>query len=260
MSPAKKKPIKEMVTAHAGNFLMGSNTDKWLQPIHKVNLDGFLIDIVPIMQKEYQEIIGNNPSEFIDNPSNPVESVTWYDAILFCNKRSEIEGLAKVYKHGNITKRANGQCSLIDDIQCDYTKNGYRLPTEAEWEYACRAGTTTVYFWGDSDILIDDYSWWSHNSNNKTHPVGEKKPNHWGLYDMVGNVSQWCNDWYGEDYYSRSPELNPIGPSNGECRCARGGSFYTQFRIKMSSAERFFFEKPENYYHGLGIRCVRREN
>src|SRR5262249_7991903 len=128
-----------------------------------------------------------------------------------CNKCSEIESLKPCYN--------------LQTWACDFNADGYRLPTEAEWEYACRAGSTAKYCFGDSQAELANYAWLKPGSEGKTHPVGEKIPNHWGLGDMHGNVWQWCNDWYAEDYYSASPSENPRGPETGKQRVLRGGAW-----------------------------------
>lgn len=143
-------------------------------------------------------------------PDYPVESVSWYDAVEYCNWLSDKEGLDRCYS-------GSGK-----DIKLDIAKNGYRLPTEAEWEYACRAGTTTDYYWGDK--MDGDYCWFG-NRRGQVHPVGQKEPNAWGLYDMSGNVWEWCWDWYDNEYYKKSPENNPTGPSVGSTRVLHGGGW-----------------------------------
>ncbi|GCL51223.1 serine/threonine protein kinase [Microcystis aeruginosa NIES-3804] len=153
----------EMVGLPAGQFLMGSpdsdpdaKSDE--KPQHQVKVNSFAIGKYPVTQAQYQAVMGNNPSRFQNNPQNPVEMVSWNDAQAFCQKLSQITGKT------------------------------YRLPTEAEWEYACRAGTTTRYYFGDDANELGDYAWYYGNSGGTTHPVGQKKPNAWGLYDMSGNV------------------------------------------------------------------------
>ena len=185
----------------AGEFLMGSPADdpdksSKETPQHRVRITKpYYLGVYEVTQGEYQKVMGKNPSEF-KGLTRPVEQVSWEDATEFCRKLSQTD-----------------------------TRFSYRLPTEAEWEYACRAGTTTRYSFGDD--LDPDYGWFSSNSSNQTHPVGEKRPNAWGLYDMHGNVFEWCQDRYDGDYYGSSPSDDPMGPStgSGHYRVFRGGGW-----------------------------------
>lgn len=164
-------------------------------PAHAVTLTKpFYMGKYDVTQEQYQQVIGSNPSNFIGK-DNPVETVSWDEAQAFCKKVAE------------------------------QSKQTVRLPTEMEWEYACRGGTNTLYYSGDTDKDLDRVAWYSGNIKNTTHPVGQKEPNAFGLYDMHGNVWQWCQDWYGEDYYSTSPAEEPQGPVTGACRVLRGGSW-----------------------------------
>jgi formylglycine-generating enzyme required for sulfatase activity len=186
----------DFVKIKGGEFLMGS-TDKAGEnnehPRHTVTFDSFYLSKFEITQKQYYDIIGENPSKF-KGENLPVENVSYEDALKFCIKFSQKYNIK------------------------------LRLPSEAEWEYSCRAGSSTEYYWGESFSGV--FCWNYSNSNNKTYPVGSKIPNAWGLWDMSGNVAEWCSDWFGEDYYSISAERNPQGSLSGRERIIRGGSYY----------------------------------
>ncbi len=183
----------------AGTFTMGSNDGKPQEkPAHQVTLtQPFMLGKYEVTLAHYQKIMGTNPSKF-EGTSNPVDGVTWNDAVEFCRKLSERPAEKEA---GNI----------------------YRLPTEAEWEYACRAGTTTKFSFGSDESDLTDYDWFIDNSGNTTHPVGRKKNNAWGLYDMHGNVWEWCQDWHGT--YPNANAADPSGPSTASNRVFRGGSW-----------------------------------
>jgi formylglycine-generating enzyme required for sulfatase activity len=200
----------EMVRIPAGSFTMGDASDPPDESPHQVTVGAFYIDKFPVTQELYEKITGVNPSKR-KAPTNPVERTQWTDAARFCNRCSEVEGLKPCYD--------------LRNWACDFTADGYRLPTEAEWEYACRAGSSTKYCFGDSEGELSRYAWFKPGSEGKTRPVGQKLPNRWGLYDMHGNVWQWCNDWYGETYYTASPSENPRGPETGKQRVLRGGAW-----------------------------------
>jgi formylglycine-generating enzyme required for sulfatase activity len=191
----------EMVNLPAGQFLMGSpDSDSDAQsrekPQHQVKLNSFAIGKYPVTQAQYQAVMGKNPSRFKNNPQNPVEKVSWDDAQAFCRKLSQITGKT------------------------------YRLPTEAEWEYACRAGTTTRYYFGDDASQLGDYAWYDGNSRYKTHPVGDKKPNAWGLYDMSGNVLEWCEDNWHNTYENAPRDGSAWLINDNDYYIVRGGSWF----------------------------------
>jgi formylglycine-generating enzyme required for sulfatase activity len=201
----------DMVPIAAGEFSMGVNEGPIdAKPAHLVKVEGFLIDQHEITQEVYQKVTGKNPSRR-KNPQNPVEQVTWSAAAQFCNARSLQEGLTPCYN--------------TNTWECDFPASGYRLPTEAEWEYACRAGTSTRFYFGEGADELKTYAWFDGNSHSKPHPVGQRKPNAWGLYDMEGNVWEWCNDFYAPKYFRDSPPDNPRGPQHGEKRVLRGGAW-----------------------------------
>ena len=200
----------ELILIPAGEFTMGQQGGRAEESAHAVSVASFSMDRDLVTQEFYEKIMGVNPSKR-KGKQNPVERVQWTDAARFCNRCSELDGLSPCYD--------------LQTWQCRFEADGYRLPTEAEWEYACRAGTQTVYFFGDDAAKARQYGWFKPHSEGMAHPVGRKLPNAWGLHDMLGNVWQWCNDWYGEGYYRESPGDNPRGPAAGRQRVLRGGAW-----------------------------------
>jgi len=232
-----------MAVVPTGSFEMGEKGAD--EKSHKVILSTFCIDKYPVTQEEYEKTMGENPSKR-KGGKNPVESVRWADAVRYCNARSKLEGLKPCYD--------------LETWKCDFTADGYRLPTEAEWEYACRAGTKTRYSFGDSPEKLAEYGWFKDNSGGRPRPVGQKPANPWGLSDMHGNVWEWCNDFYGVDYYRKSPERNPRGPAAGKTKVLRGGC-WDSTADKCRSSSRYH-ENPAYAdvcfgYDIYGFRCVR---
>jgi acetoin utilization deacetylase AcuC-like enzyme/formylglycine-generating enzyme required for sulfatase activity len=236
----------EMVRIPAGDFEMGSARGRDVeQPVHTVRVDEFLMDRTEVTQEQYEKFKLPNPSRF-KGPSLPVEMIPWTKAALFCNVRSRAEGLEPCYNE--------------DTAECDFSKNGYRLPTEAEWEYACRAGTKSEYSFGEAR-RAGDHAWFADNAQKRTHPVGQKRPNPWGLYDMHGNVAEWCNDVFGKDYYKTSISANPRGPEEGEMYVLRGGSWKGSVELLTSFhrvAENPGFADACLAPDTMGFRCVRK--
>ena len=234
----------------AGTFPMGSTTKSTEQPVHSVTMSAFWMDSTEVTQADYVALMGVNPSNFSGVTRGPVENITWYDAVLYCNKRSKRDGKDTVYRYTSISGTAGNGCSGLSGLIIDTSKSGYRLPTDAQREYACRAGTTTDYYWGSK--TIDNYAWYSSNSGNTTHTVATKLPNAWGLYDMSGNVYEWCNDWYGT--YSSGAQTDPQGATSGSYRVLRGGSwnFYTPL---LRSANRSGSD-PDYRRNDNGFRAV----
>jgi formylglycine-generating enzyme required for sulfatase activity len=239
----------KMVSISGGEFMMGDNHGSVdARPAHRVKVDGFFMDQTLVTQEVYQSLMGSNPSHW-KNPKNPVEQASWTAAAKFCNARSKQEGLTPCYK--------------TNTWACDFAANGYRLPTEAEWEYACRAGTPTAYFFGDNENDLKTYGWFQDNSDSKAHPVAQKKPNPWGLYDMTGGLWEWCNDYYGPKYYQASPAENPRGPDHGEKVVLRGGA-WSSSPEDCASGARGCDERGTTdiclTMQSNGFRCVRRLN
>lgn len=199
-----------MVLIPAGSFTMGNDGQQDARPPHEVTVSAFYMDRFEVTQAFYERMMGKNPARR-KGVQNPVERVRWTDALKFCNARSVEEGLAPCYD--------------LETRACDFSANGYRLPTEAEWEYACRAGSTGDYYFEGGAAQLDAHAWFRDNARRKHHPVGQKQPNAFGLYDMAGNVREWCNDWYAVDTYSAAPAVDPHGPVAGEKAVLRGGAF-----------------------------------
>jgi formylglycine-generating enzyme required for sulfatase activity len=258
--------VSGMAHIPGGTFQMGGTLYSSEQPIHTVTVSDFYMDSTDVTQADFQALMGVNPSYFntgVSAPRRPVETVTWFDAVLYCNKRSKHDGKDTVYSFRAITKDSIW-CTDLMNIAADFSKSGYRLPTEAEWEYACRAGSTTDYYWGQSyppqttadTAQISTHAWWYYNSPNSTQPVATKPPNALGLYDMSGNVWQWCNDWYGS--YSSGSQTDPMGAASGSFRVLRGGSWYNSRGVALRSAVRGGSLPYVRSGLNGGFRCVRR--
>ena len=206
--------VVAMVLVEGGSFQMGSTSgDSDEKPVHTVTVNSFYMDKTEVTQAEYRRVMGKNPSRFSDCDECPVEKVSWYEAIAYCNRRSGLEGLQPAYIISGET------------VTWDRRANGYRLPTEAEWEYAARGGNKSEGYTYSGSNGLAAVGWYTGNSGGRTHPVGQLQPNELGLYDMSGNVWEWGWDWYYAGYYRSSPKDNPTGPSTGSLRVVRGGSW-----------------------------------
>ena len=216
----------EFVKIPSGEFMMGSNEYNGEQPVHKVTIKtSFLLGKYPVTQKQWTKVMGSNPSRF-KGDSFPVEKISWDDAQKFIQKLNQMEGTDE-----------------------------YRLPSEAEWEYACRAGTTTKYSFGDNESKLGDYAWYWSNSDSKTHPVGQKKPNSWGLYDMHGNVCEWCQGRFYDNYNSAPCVGNPWESGRSD-RVNRGGSWGSSAKDCISTYRSW--NSPCFCGSGLGFRVLRK--
>jgi formylglycine-generating enzyme required for sulfatase activity len=239
-APAGKVPAN-MALVEGGTFQMGSTSgDNDEKPVHTVTVKSFYMGKTEVTQKEWMEVMGNNPSR-VKGDTLPVENVSWYDAVEYCNRLSLKEGLTPAY-------RGSG-----DAIVCDFNAGGYRLPTEAEWEYAAKGGNKDYlsyeYSGGNS---VGSVAWYNENSGRSTHPAGTKAPNSLGLYDMSGNVWEWCWDWYGS--YSGGSQTDPSGASSGTGRVIRGGSWYNDAALARSAYRDIF--TPSGRRDILGFRLV----
>ena len=231
-----------MLYIAGGTFDMGSTSGNLDElPIHSVTVRSFYMSKYEVTQKLYKEVMGNNPSGFLGQENNPVDKVSWYDAVAFCNELSKLKGFSPVYTIRGPTVTAN------------WDANGYRLPTEAEWEYAARGGNKSKGYTYSGSNSVNDVAWYRANSDEKPHPVGIKKSNELGVYDMSGNVWEWCWDWYND--YPIDSQSDPRGPVSGQNRLLRGGSWFSDVSYTRPSVRNDF--KPTDRTNNLGFRLFR---
>lgn len=211
-----------------------------LIPAITVKVNSFYIDDFVLTQEDWSGVMDYNPSHF-QNGALPVERVGWYDAVVFCNRKSQKDGLQPCYS-------INGE-----RVECDFTANGYRLPTEAEWEFAAMGGVKSKgYRYAGSDML-DEIAWYSENAGKTTHPRGQKAANELGLYDMCGNVFEWCWDWF--DKFDRDYMDNPTGPAVGKMKVVRGNNWVNG--KSTSDMSRRVHRGPYCKTHHQGFRIAR---
>jgi len=215
-----------MVLVEGGEFIMGYNRNRdGDTPEHRAKIDSFLMGKYPVTQAQWKKIQGSNPAYF-EGDNLPVEQISWVEAVEFCNRLSMIEGLEPCY---TVTKLGGNQgwSDSIEgtdvNVDCDFGANGYRLPTEAEWEFAAKGGLKNSGFLFSGSNNFDEVGWTTENSNETTHEVGKKKPNELGIYDLTGNVWEWCWDAYSENFYRLSLLNNPVCSDSGPDCVIRGG-------------------------------------
>lgn len=214
----------ELVDVPAGNFMMGGSRANE-QPIHEVSVPEFAIGKYPVTQAQWKAVMGTDPSYF-KGDNHPVEQVSWYYAQEFCRRLSEITGQT------------------------------FRLPSEAEWEYACRAGSTGKYCFGDDPKQLGDYAWYAENSDDTTHPVGQKLPNAFGLYDMHGNVWEWCqDDWHPN--YKGAPTDGSAWEGDSPYKIVRGGSWFNSQLLARAISRNYFRPANRDFNVGFRVLCCR---
>jgi formylglycine-generating enzyme len=232
----------EYVLVEGGLFLMGGEGCTDEKPVHRVSVNSFYMSRYETTQAEWNFVMGNNPSEF-KKDSLPVENVSWFDAINYCNKLSELEGLQKCYSGSG------------NNIECNFLANGYRLPTEAEWEYSAAGGIKDIKSIFSGSNNIKEVAVYEGNCRDSTHAVGSLKPNELGIYDMTGNVSEWCWDWYDVYPAEAKHRSNPSGPNKGFLRVIRGGSWFSYDKCSRVCCRNLY--NPNDAYFYLGFRVAR---
>jgi len=224
----------------SGTVTMGTPGNPGESPVHTAGVTRFFISRTEVIQRMYRAASGGHESDF-PGDNRPVDSVSWYDAVRFCNRLSLLDGFERCYDEYT--------------WECDFDKSGYRLPTEAEWELACHGGGTTLYSPGDTENDLAREAWYAANADSASHDTAQRDQNAYGLFDMHGNVAEWCNDYYGE-YFPENTD-NPTGPVMGTARVIRGGSWKTADPDSLRCASRLF-APPTLVSDTVGFRVVRR--
>jgi len=253
IAPAEKPPLDmEFVSIPTGTYLMGSpateSGSRMDETQHPVTITHpFELAKTEVTQRQWQDVMGTAPSYLYDCPDCPVENVSWLDAIAFCNQISLRHGLNPVYTR------------VDSNVTWNQQADGFRLPTEAEWEYACRAGTTTAFYLGECITTADaNFNGYVPQAGcpeglwrNQIVSVGSFPPNTWGLYDMHGNVNEWCWDWHGE--FTADPVADPTGPADGDKKVIRGGSFGEGAALCRSASRKFSYLGRRSGHMGFRV-------
>lgn len=245
----------EMILVEGGKYMMGSNSTLAAneKPAHEVMVNSFYMAKTECTFQEFDAFCKATGWRLPDDDykwgrgNRPVLDVKWVDALMYCNWLSQQENLTQCYQiefKGSTIK-----------VECSFEANGYRLPTEAEWEYAARGGNKSKGFNASGSNNVDEIAWYNGNSNNKSQPVGLKKPNELGIHDLNGNVWEWCWDWYDEKYYSGSPKDNPKGPKSSKYRVLRGGSW--NYLGSFCTVTQRYLLVPDHRSCFYGFRVVR---
>ncbi len=241
-----------MLKISAGCFNMGANQifredlDSTLieadeMPAHEVCVDSFYMKDTEVSYGEFRSLFAERTLS-AKKDKYPILNISWYDAVEYCNRLSQIHGYEEVYK---IRK---------DVVEIDLRKKGFRLPTEAEWEWAYGYDSLQLFYWGEDSAKTGEYAWYVKNAKESSQPVASKKENANGLYDMAGNVWEWVNDYYNDSYFEDSPRMNPQGPNFGNFRVAKGGSYrFPRFSLRRSNRISL---KEEDSHLDVGFRIV----
>ncbi|MEO8235084.1 MAG: SUMF1/EgtB/PvdO family nonheme iron enzyme [Flavobacterium sp.] len=252
-----KNLIIQMVKVDGGKFLMGSPDENKIaendeQKQHEVTVANFEINKLEVSVWEWKEYCKKTKKQMPANQvwgindNYPITNITWNDAINYCNWLSKQDGYKPVYTFAG------------PNIICDFTSNGYRLPTEAEWEYAAKGGKKSKNYNFSGSNVSNEISWQQNNSEKRPHAVGTKLANELGIYDMSGNVWEWCYDWYNKDYYKSEDGKNPTGPIRGEKKSVRGGSWDSKESYLRTSNR--ISTTPDRTYEFYGFRLARTIN